>query len=375
MSNAVLSKLAVLAGAALWLVSPSVAAQEAPRTLQLTEIARVSAEDENLSRLGGAALGPRGILAIGQPQDRSVILFDSLGRRIVAFGRKGGGPGEFESISRLGWLGDSLWIYDRTNRRVTLASANGKLLRAWPLTSTPALPAGDPNARFVQVYPHVLREAGGMTGSATLPPSTSGGEIESWIVALGPSGNVSRRLVRLPADPCLRKGTQIQVRLPLCASPLWEIFPGGERIGIVTGGQAPGMYRLAVRNSAGTELWSHAAEVVLRPVAPSLRDSLRRVIEVAPPPTATLLRSAPFPRSHPPAVGLVGGEDGTAWVRLGGRDPNGKVLWDVWGANGERVGRVRLDSNLFPIAVRQGQLIAMSESADGLQDIVAFRVR
>jgi hypothetical protein len=72
---------------------------------------------------------------------------------------------------------------------------------------------------------------------------------------------------------------------------------------------------------------------------------------------------------------MVAGADGTAWVRISARDAKGKVVWHVWGGNGVMVGRALLDDNVFPLAVSETLLIARSESADGFQDVVRYRLR
>jgi hypothetical protein len=56
--------------------------------------------------------------------------FDPSGKYLSMSGRKGGGPGEFKSLSSVERLGgDSLLAFDRSNRRVSVFDATGHFLR------------------------------------------------------------------------------------------------------------------------------------------------------------------------------------------------------------------------------------------------------
>lgn len=50
-------------------------------------------------------------------------LFDASGRFVSAFGRRGSGPGEFQSVSWIGRAQDSLFLYDIGHARVSLYHA------------------------------------------------------------------------------------------------------------------------------------------------------------------------------------------------------------------------------------------------------------
>ncbi len=73
-----------------------------------------------------------------------IAVFDAEGRFVRSFGRKGGGPGEFEAMALLGLRDDVLTIFDTVQNRVSLLTAEGRFIRS---VSTVA---GEP-AR--QVYP------------------------------------------------------------------------------------------------------------------------------------------------------------------------------------------------------------------------------
>ncbi len=369
----------LLVGFALLGAAPSISGQESPRALRAVEAVHISADQENLSRLGSVEIGPRGALVIGQPQDRSVIVVDSLGRRTFAFGRKGSGPGEFQSLTRTAWLGDSLWVYDRTSRRTTVISPQGKLIRNVSLSLNGTASASDPNSRFVQIQPLAPLRDGRMLAAATLPPNGATVTPVTWIVELTADGNVSRRVVELPEDSCMRRSAQAQVRLSACGSPQWELSAVAGRvvaaIGKASGEGGAGTYRLSVWSTTGQQLWSQVRQVPLARIASALRDSLKMAIDSAPGAAAELLRTVPLPTFHPAIVGMVVGQDGTIWVQLGVQDASGRALWDVWSRDGTVFGRVALPERTYPLSIRAGQMVAKVESADGFQDVVKFRVQ
>ena len=77
-----------------------------------------------------AALGPDNRLAVSQPQDYSVLLFD-LARPdspVAVLGRRGQGPGEFSEPGGIGWIGKTLWVADRGRPRVEVFDPSGKVV-------------------------------------------------------------------------------------------------------------------------------------------------------------------------------------------------------------------------------------------------------
>ncbi len=89
---------------------------------------------------GAAAYQFDGIAAVRRFQDgtfviadrgtREVRIFDREGRHLRTIGRAGGGPGEFESVSRLFALpGDEIGVWDARQKRFTVFSRSGAVER------------------------------------------------------------------------------------------------------------------------------------------------------------------------------------------------------------------------------------------------------
>lgn len=100
----------------------------------LTCIAVIPPSDSGSGRFGRVAEGPDGRLAWTDGRSAEILLRDREGK-VRTIGRQGGGPGEFERVGLLGWLGDTLWAGDARVPRVTFFSDTGRLLRV--VTATP----------------------------------------------------------------------------------------------------------------------------------------------------------------------------------------------------------------------------------------------
>jgi hypothetical protein len=81
------------------------------------------------------ALGPRGHLYLTEGRETRVLDIGPTGRIERVFGRKGRGPGEFESPTALATSGDTLLaVYDHATKRVTFVDIPlWKLKRVSPL--------------------------------------------------------------------------------------------------------------------------------------------------------------------------------------------------------------------------------------------------
>lgn len=106
---------------------------DAPR-VRIVEDLRLDATTEDFPTVARIYVGPRGQIVVPIATDQQLRIYNADGTKIAAFGRKGAGPGEFASISFLGWKGDSIWVQDLRQRRTTYIGADFKLLRTelWP---------------------------------------------------------------------------------------------------------------------------------------------------------------------------------------------------------------------------------------------------
>jgi hypothetical protein len=79
-----------------------------------------------LNRVRGAVRLRDGTIVVANGNPQQLRFFDLRGRLVRTAGRRGNGPGEFQSPSRL-WVlrGDTLLVYDALARRIVLFGSNG----------------------------------------------------------------------------------------------------------------------------------------------------------------------------------------------------------------------------------------------------------
>ena len=92
-----------------------------------TEIADEAGPDE-FGGVSAVALGPGGEVFVGDALNREVRVFGLDGEHLRTFGRHGEGPGEFQSIYSLAWVGDRLLVYDPGLGRIGEFAAEGEWL-------------------------------------------------------------------------------------------------------------------------------------------------------------------------------------------------------------------------------------------------------
>lgn len=83
---------------------------------------------EEFGRVVGVALGPDGEVFVADRLNFEVRVFGLDGAHRRSFGRRGEGPGEFETLYSIAWVGDRLLALDYANARISEFSATGDYL-------------------------------------------------------------------------------------------------------------------------------------------------------------------------------------------------------------------------------------------------------
>jgi hypothetical protein len=100
--------------------------------VEFETVYRVGGEDataatEIFGQSVAATLGEGGRLYVADGEAAKIRLFDSTGTHVRSVGREGRGPGEFVDVAEMALSagGDSLYAYDRSQRRVSVFTAPG----------------------------------------------------------------------------------------------------------------------------------------------------------------------------------------------------------------------------------------------------------
>jgi hypothetical protein len=94
-------------------------------------------------------VGPDGSIYSLHQQEATVRRWTTDGRAAGGVGREGEGPGEFTTPRALGWHGDTLWVYDGRQYRISFFTSDGTFLESL----TPRVDLGNVADAEVGSYP------------------------------------------------------------------------------------------------------------------------------------------------------------------------------------------------------------------------------
>ena len=377
-------------GAMIVSVPLSLMQAQAPQELRLTRDLRIDAAEHDLTSItppGGLTVAPDGTIIVSQNQDGTIRFFDANGRSLGTFGRQGQGPGEFQTIVRFTWIGNTLVASDERTRRLTLVSPDRKLVQTVPWLSAASVPArsGADPSRLRVAPPRVRFADGSQLLSVGLPvaretPDWPGGEKAGTpFVVVDSTGTFLRLIAWVPRVQCevpfdagggMSSGS---LGVPFCAQTLEAVSPDGGFFAVAAAehGSNPS-FRLTLLRTSGDTVFSRS--YLYRPVAiaRAARDSAIASRARGDASRREAAAKMPVPDTYPPFDRLLVGRDGTVW--LAGFGQGGQRFWNVVNAMGNLVGRAIVPGNIQVMVVSRDVAWAIETGEDGLQSVVRFRV-
>lgn len=365
------------------LAPAALSAQSAVR-LSVVRDLYVAPEIADLSLTVNMAVYPDGVIAVSQPLENTIRYFSGTGRAIRSIGRAGAGPGEFRYIGRLLWTADTLWVADMVLKRVTLLSAEQKVVKTVPLPTTVQFRRGGNGAvvSFSNLTPRARYAGGGMLFTALtwdrartdwLPTGHRRGEYP--ILRTEPDGTVSRVIGFTVSSMDCEDG---DVTIPLCSEPYGAYSADGSRVAfaaVVNGTVKTGEYRVTTLSEHGDTIFNRRYPFVPVPVSRTTRDSARALAskEAATPELRATVNRMHIPGFHPPLRNLVIGRDGTVWVEM--RAVAGERRWQMLAPDGKPVGELALPLNVTLKVAQRDRIWAVIENEDGEQGIASYAIR
>lgn len=314
-----------------------------------------------------------GIVVVGHGKTGQLFFLDRAGRLLATAGRLGAGPGEFKRISEL-FVGraDTVLVYDRSNRRLSLFSPAGAFVRSW----TPEIPGSGP-ANHVFGTLHDGRLV--LSQSLGQPPSANGITRDSMPLSLVPlGGGPAVAAGRWPGNESVidirTEGGKVQsveiTRLPFGRVSLVAVLDDGVAIG------AGDRYEIEVRGPRGTMVRRIVRAWKPEPVTETDRD---KVLELA---AATgnadararyqkFLASAPIPKTKPAYDRIVVSATGQLWVRdyIGPWFGFRPSRWSVFSKTGEWVASVEAPSRFEPLWVGPTEVLGVYLDEDDVPHV------
>jgi hypothetical protein len=357
----------------------------------LVEDLRLDADAENFSSVSRVLVGSRGEIVVPLWQDAQIRMYDSTGKRIAAVGRRGPGPGEFESIGPMGWSADTLWVSEIQRRRFTYIAPDGTILRHGTLPGplamvTPFTPAAGLGMLWIEaIYPD-----GSMLGNGSSMRVNAKGRREvgaPFFLGISRTGEW-RPLLTLPPGEDERwhmVAGGLGRAVPFAAAPVVVIASDGRRIAFLTTeitSDAGGTYTLSVFRDTGDTMFVRSYPFVGTRIPQAAKDSA--VAAEAPRPgevtegpgnlTAQFQRLARerMPPVYAPVRSLVFGLDETIWITL--RDSGDVRRTLVLDGRGDQVGTVTTSTRTTIRQASTSHVWATEVDDDGLASVVRYRV-
>jgi hypothetical protein len=360
------------------------AAAQSIRTLTSTRDLRIDAAEHDLTPITWLAVSAAGGIVINQPQDGPIRFFDAAGKALGAFGRKGQGPGEFQSSSRAGWVGDTLWVLDFQTRRFTLVSPDRTLARTvpWLATLRGDLPPHVTAQRVTSSFPQAYLADGSQLLSLSVGDAGQSGLVPGYgapIARADADGNLIRLVAWRPEDGCtvsltFTGGGFGSARVPYCFGSITDVSPGGDRlVSVHAERRGRDMYRVSVMQATGDTLFSRSYSYRSVAIPKSVGDSvLNQLSTRGPAEFRAAWRSMTIPPNYPPISRVMLGRDATIWLEE--YTTSGDRLWLILDARGDAVGRIAVPRTVRLLAAARTAFWGTDTDEDDLQHVVRYRV-
>jgi len=355
---------------------------------------RIGSIDDSLTTLtvvGDILVGPGNTVIVSQPQERVLKVFDVSGKRVGIIGRGGQGPGEFGTVSGIGWRDADIYVLDaiaKGERNVHFFAPTGALKETVRYKPT-ALESDTVPAPVIGFL-----RGGNIVASPT--PGSVQPPVHRLPVVIAdqdghvikPIGHVTRRRTSIGM---VGNGASVSIGLgpadSIDDSPLTVIDPGGEAVSVVTRqaakSAAPAEYRIVQFTHTGEVAWER-----IRPYTPRrlperligayLVDAAMDVLESG-------RTSVPYSREaviermqpidfFPPVMRARAGVDRTLWV-LENQVAGDTLTWTVFDARGSHVRSVRMPRKLQLLVGGPTHVWGTEQDADDVPYIVRYALR
>jgi len=308
---------------------------------QEMRIGSVDDRDYVLTYVGKIEVGQDGTMYVQQPMQQTIKVYDSAGTYVRRIGRMGGGPGEFMSMFFMGWVGDTLWVYDGASSRISQFNQAGEFINSLRFPGPgQALLLGDGS---LLLSPQVKRPA------------------KKPLLRFQPGSGQTDTIATVVPPPQAMRVTEGPVRYSTAWHPfndesLWAVSPDGSFIIIVDrmarSASDSAWYSVTRLSSLADTTWCReyqyrpraiTEDVITAVVGPAVeQQNAQRSTRGRPQVSLAAVSAALYrPDALPPVTGLIIGNDHSIWLRQ--EDPGDSLVsWNVLDGDGGLVGVLEL---------------------------------
>ncbi|MEX1258945.1 MAG: hypothetical protein WEG36_15215 [Gemmatimonadota bacterium] len=337
-----------------------------------------------------------GRMAIAQRQTFNVRFFSESGEPLGAIGREGQGPGEFTTAHRLGWIADTLYAYDFSQRRFTLIDSDLNYVR-YIYTPNGARPSPEMAGTFPEfsiVYGGALYADGSVYGELagartpglgdhdrtkpTYGRVREDGTIISYFqFATGPPMEPIMVEIEMPDGTTGMAGMSPFV-MTMPDRPILRLADNGTRMAhlqVSMEGPDAGTYEIFMEDVFDGPLFTRRYPFEVISITEAMRDSIVEARASTAPDDnmGQLLRAnAILPPMMPPIVGIVHGSDDRLWIRLSDKGDERPYL--ILDPMGEPEGRLSLPTNARIAVADDSHIWVIEEDVFEVESLVRYRL-
>jgi hypothetical protein len=342
----------------LAMLAPGLASAQSAPGAELSCLVAISPADTDFGRFTAVAPGFQNQLAWTDGRSGQLSIRDAQGK-VRKVGRQGSGPGEFQYVGSMDWIGDSLWVADGRLPRVQVFSDTGRLLRG----ITAVLPGS-----WGAVDGGVLVGFGNMplgydVPFAVLAYTQGATSIDTVAVFQVPPSE------RFPLPPAMALNRQ-----PLLPTTIISASPNHQRFcGAIPGAQERVQLRCVDRR--GRVALDRDLQLEARPLSAAVYDGVLKAWSRGPERTESMLRDLiRRPRNLPLVLEMAVENEGGIWLRRT-HDSETASIWTRLSSDGTPRGAVLLPSGYRLVRVDAQRVWATSTDSDGLQTMHQCTVR
>lgn len=309
-----------------------------------------SADDENymFSEIGSVMVDVEEDIIVIDSKEVVIKVFDKTGKHLRTFGKRGGGPGEFNTAARIVLKGGKdIVVLDRGNNRLSYYSKEGQCLKEIHLGKYSSISRAKPDSR-------------GYIYADTMTVDGDTGIYE--IIKFDPELNMIETLARAEQ---IRKFPEVN---PV---PEWFMYMVMEDDRFIWGRNTK--YELTIHDPEG------------RPVKKIIKDydpvkitkkEQERIIEerfrgLEIPDVIKLV----FPKSYPPFYYFICDDIGRIYVRTQRENKQGDLEWDVFDKEGIYILSFFLPSEELLYCIRNNKAHTfLNDSEDGIPVVLRYKM-
>ena len=331
-------------------------------TWRADEDLRIGSMDGGPSAFGSVIdveVNGRGDIFVLDGQAAQIPVFTAQGGFLRTLGRRGQGPGEFQSFREAGWKGDTLWVVDPQASRVTMMSEADSVFATITIRSSVAL-----EGAAVGVRPGPLLADGSVLAYGSGTAYSLSGAVSPRLPIYRTDRGADSLHVLMTFDASkefMVYGAGSMLRQPVSDRKLFAVARDGRSLWYldrsVSGPDPPGRTWLTNTSISGDTLSHHSIayepvpfddghfNALVDSVVGAARDTgvPEQFVETM---REALQESAFRPSHHPPATHLVAGSDSTVWLRLQQPEVSEAAQWLVFSAAGAMIARLHLPQGL-----------------------------